>query len=306
MPLQNELIMLQALPLDLKIEKSKARIREWVYEYGKDGVYVSFSGGKDSIVLLDLVRSEFPDIIAVFCDTGLEYPEVKQIVSKTINVIILKPKMTFKDVVEKYGYPIISKDQSSYIYEYNHSKSEKFKKYRLEGDSKGRFKISEKWKYLLNAPFKISSKCCDILKKNPFKAFEKSSGKVPILGTMAYESMLRKKEYLKYGCNSFDTKRPKSTPLGFWKENDILQYIINKNLEIPSVYGEIVMNENGDYKTTGNERTGCMFCMFGCHLHKENNFQRMKQTHPKIYEYCIREENGLGLGKVLDYINVKY
>ena len=47
-----------------------------------------------------------------------------------------------------------------------------------------------------------------------------------------------------------------------------------------------------------------MFCMFGAHLEKEpNRFQRLKETHPKQYDYCI---NKLGLGEVLDYINVKY
>ena len=59
--------------------------------------------------------------------------------------------------------------------------------------------------------------------------------------------------------------------------------------------------------TSGVNRTGCMFCMFGVHLEQEpNRFQRMKITHPKQYDYCMREENGLGLGKVLDFINVKY
>ena len=71
-------------------------------------------------------------------------------------------------------------------------------------------------------------------------------------------------------------------------------------------------------KTTGCNRTGCIFCMFGCHLEKEpNRFQRLKETHPRQYEYCIGggamvdgkwqpTKEGLGLGKVLDYIGVKY
>ena len=52
-----------------------------------------------------------------------------------------------------------------------------------------------------------------------------------------------------------------------------------------------------------------MFCMFGAHLEKEpNRFQRMKVNYPKQYDFCIRpiEENGLGLGGVMDYIGVKY
>ena len=72
---KNELIMLQALPLEIKVAKSKLRIREWVQHYGAENVYISFSGGKDSTVLLDLVRSEFSEIEAVFVDTGLEYPK---------------------------------------------------------------------------------------------------------------------------------------------------------------------------------------------------------------------------------------
>lgn len=69
----DDLAMLQALPLDVKIEKTKRRIKEW-YDYWDGQVYVSFSGGKDSTVLLDLVRNVcgYTDVPAVFVDTGLE------------------------------------------------------------------------------------------------------------------------------------------------------------------------------------------------------------------------------------------
>ena len=65
--------MLQNLPLDIKVAKSKQRIREFIDYFGADGVYISFSGGKDSTVLLDLVRQVEPNVKAVFADTGLEY-----------------------------------------------------------------------------------------------------------------------------------------------------------------------------------------------------------------------------------------
>ena len=105
-----ELHMLQALPLRVKVEKTKQRIKEWVDYYGEDGVYVSFSGGKDSTVLLTIVREMYPKIPAVFCDTGLEYPEIREFVKGFENVVWLKPKMTFRNVIEKYGYPMISKE----------------------------------------------------------------------------------------------------------------------------------------------------------------------------------------------------
>ena len=111
----NDLYQMQSLPLEAKIQMTKRRIQEWVDEYGEDGVYVSFSGGKDSTVLLDIARSIYPDMKAVFVDTGLEYPEIRQFVNTFDNVDILKPKMTFKEVIEKYGYPLFSKEISECI-----------------------------------------------------------------------------------------------------------------------------------------------------------------------------------------------
>lgn len=111
-----ELKMRQALPLDAKILMTKQRIREWVNYWGLDGVYISFSGGKDSTVLLHIARSIYPDIKAVFVDTGLEYPEIRDFVKTFDNVDMIRPKMNFKKVVDTYGYPIISKEVSECVY----------------------------------------------------------------------------------------------------------------------------------------------------------------------------------------------
>ena len=111
----NELRTMQSYPLDLKIMKTKLRIQEWVSYYGLEGVYVSFSGGKDSTVLLHIARELYPNIKALYVDTGLEYPEVKKHVKTWDNVDIIRPKISFKQVIEKYGYPVISKEQSQYI-----------------------------------------------------------------------------------------------------------------------------------------------------------------------------------------------
>ena len=88
-----DLKMKQALPLEVKVLLTKDRIRQWVNEYGEDGTYVAFSGGKDSTVLLHLVRERYSNVPAVFCDTGLEYPEIREFVKTFDNVIWLKPKM---------------------------------------------------------------------------------------------------------------------------------------------------------------------------------------------------------------------
>jgi len=110
-----ELKQFQAMPLEVKVMMSKVRIRDWVDYYGKDGVYVSFSGGKDSTVLLHLVRELYPDVPAVFVDTGLEYPEIRNFVKTFDNVTWLKPKMNFRQVIDKFGYPMISKEVSNCV-----------------------------------------------------------------------------------------------------------------------------------------------------------------------------------------------
>lgn len=100
MPSKEELQMLQALPLEIKIMKTQQRIREWVQYYGENGVAVSFSGGKDSTVLLHLVRQLYPNVEAMFVDTGLEYPEIRQFVKTFDNVTILRPKMRFDELLK--------------------------------------------------------------------------------------------------------------------------------------------------------------------------------------------------------------
>ena len=111
-----ELRQFQAMPLEVKVRMTKVRIRDWVQYYGENGVYVSFSGGKDSTVLLNLVREDYPNIPAVFVDTGLEYPEIREFVKTFDNVDWVKPKMNFRKVIEKYGYPMISKEVSECVY----------------------------------------------------------------------------------------------------------------------------------------------------------------------------------------------
>lgn len=309
-----ELKQRQSLPLSAKIALSMERIEEW-YEYWGGQVYVSFSGGKDSTVLLHLVRSKYPNIPAVFVDTGLEYPELREFVKKIDNVTIVRPDINFRSVIQKYGYPVIGKKQARAIRDLQNptAKNEATRNLVLTGYTrKGEYcpsrKLAAKWIYLKDAPFKISEQCCDIMKKKPCHKYEKQTGRKAYIGTMTCESDLREKEWLRHGCNAFDAQRKQSKPISFWTEQDILKYIKENHLTYASVYGNIVCDENG-YHTTKESRTGCMFCMFGCHLEKEpNRFQRMKETHPKLYDYCMKdwEQGGLGIHNVLDYIHVNH
>ncbi len=128
--------------------------------------------------------------------------------------------------------------------------------------------------------------------------------------------------------------------MSFWTEQDVLQYIKTRNIPIASVYGEIEYaiepeqmrwgelnpelavfetKEQQRLTTTGCSRTGCIFCGFGCHLEKEpSRFQRLKETHPRQYAYCIGggeydesgvwkpNKEGLGMGHVFDELNKIY
>lgn len=271
-----------------KLDYTRDLIHCWVESWGIDGVYVAFSGGKDSTVLLHIARQLYPGIVGVFNNTGLELPEIVKFVRTFDNITELRPKVPFHRVIEKYGWPIVSKEQAQFIYEYRNTKSDKLRNLRWNGRPNGRSKISEKWKFLVDAPFKIGPQCCDKLKKDPAKRFEKTTGRKPILGVMAGESQLRRQAHT---CNLYDVKRPISKPLLRWNEADIWKYIREFNVSYCEAYDN------------GWERTGCVFCMYGIHKDNPNRFQMIKQTHPKLYDYCI---NKLGAKEVLDFMRIPY
>ena len=350
-----ELLQMQSMPLHHKIEMTADRIDSWYGHYNSFersqcddspfGVYLAFSGGKDSTVLRHIVLNRClaaHDCPAVFVDTGLEYPEVRKFAIENADVV-LRPKMNFKQVLLKYGYPVIGKNQARYIRDLQnaHGQNDATVNLRLTGyNRKGEYcpsmKLADKWHHLKDAPFKISEQCCDVMKKEPMRRYQKQTRRMPIIGVMCCESNSREKSWLMHGCNAFDTKYPQSWPLSFWTENDVLMYLFLYEVPYAPVYGEIrcrykgeecpadkaremlsVENRRADYNlekdfefyTPGVSRTGCMFCAFGAHLESyPNRFQQMKETHPKQYEYCMKPVGcgGLGMAEVLDHIGVEH
>lgn len=325
-----ELKQMQSLPLQAKIQMTRQRIRGWVDEFGEDGVYVSFSGGKDSTVLLDIVRKDYPDIEAVFVNTGLEYPSVRQFALSKENVTELRPKMNFRDVIIKYGYPIISKAVSRNVGDVQNLGEECFAYKMFDGSIAGSVYDKTIYSYLLNAPFKISSKCCDVMKKKPLHKINRK--KKPITAQMANESRQRLSQWIQNGCNAFELKSPISNPMSFWTEQDVLTYIHTYNLTIADAYGQVVVKNDGvdgqmnihdclgdyrdcQYETTGCKRTGCVFCLFGIRQDLER-ISRLQKEEPKIADYIMRggefsdsgmwqpSKGGLGYWFVLEWLNV--
>jgi 3'-phosphoadenosine 5'-phosphosulfate sulfotransferase (PAPS reductase)/FAD synthetase len=300
-----DLKIMQAWPLARKVQVAQTRIMEWHQRYGGK-VSVSVSGGKDSAVLLDLARRCCPDIEAVYVNTGLDFPEVRSFAINMSNVTVLKPKRRFDEVVREHGWRYPSKDVANTVYYARQGSA--WAKHRLEGinadgsPSKWRKSHYTKWQYLVDSPFKISAKCCGIMKEQPLNEYGRKTGKHPIVGALAEESERRRQAWLQTGCNNFSAKQPVSKPMSFWTNQDVLTYIRNFNIPIASVYGEIKEDKKGRLYTTGEQRTGCVFCPVGCHLDKVNRFQRMRKTHPKLHKYCM---DVLGLGAFLKYIGVE-
>lgn len=176
----------QRWTLEQKIDHAVATVESYIARTGKTP-YVSFSGGKDSTVLLDLVRRFVSkDIKGVFCNTGNEFPEIVRFARSTPNVTVIHPKQTVKAVLATYGFPLISKEQAHGIRQARTTKSDKLRKIRLYGTDRNKGyisgKISDKWQFLINAPFMVSEQCCECLKKRPFKQYQKETGEVPIIG----------------------------------------------------------------------------------------------------------------------------
>lgn len=354
-----DLKQMQSVPLEGKIIMTKERIRQWYEHWDGNVYVSFSGGKNSTVLkhIVDSMYDDVPSVFVNTGLEYPEIQQFVRRVKNgefdcfNSDVEILRPEMRFDDVVKKYGYPVASNEVAGYVREAKHSKSEKLRNMRMQR-LRGEYKrpdgqLSEfnckKWGILLDANFEVSDKCCDVMKKKPINKYAKETRRKGIIGTMANESRFRRQSWIRYGCNMFEEgSKQLSRPLSFWTEQDVLHYIKKYKVPYCSVYGDIVLKQvpDGDsvldgqiniidylqcygpedpLMTTGCNRTGCIFCMFGCHLEKEpNRFQRLKETHPKQYDFCINggeyneegkwqpSKEGLGLRKVLDYINVKY
>lgn len=299
-------------------------------------IYVSFSGGLDSTVLAYIVCKTYREyyltgrVTLVFSDTGTEFPEIRKFVHDYGNwlqgkfpdleiiIDILHPKKdwNFKRVCEEKGFPIISKDTAGKIRKLRKGNlGTRYRNYLLNGDERGKFgMLAKKWQYLADSGktlFDISDQCCDILKKEPFKRYVKETGMYPMIGITQDESFRRENQYSHTGCNVYDGTTIKSQPIAFWTKQDVLRFVVENRIPLCSVYRKIKLDCTGEYCLTGEQRTGCVLCGFGCHLEKEpNRIQRLISSdipsHKAIYNWGMNlENNGVRYQDALEHCGIQ-
>lgn len=288
------------LPLDLKIEKTKKIIQNF-YEKHDGKIYVAYSGGKDSSVVLHIVRTLFPEVVGVFCNTTNEKKEIIEYVKNTNNVVTMLPKKGFKWILKNKGFHLISKRVCKQInaLKYPTGENATIRNLYLTGfTAAGKYlpkeRVAKKWRFLENEDFEITSKCCEILKHEPSRRFQQQTGLMPITGLMAVESTQRRSHIQKHGYSLDNVCRA----VGFWTEADIWEYAKMHNLRFSENYYD--RHINGVF-VKGDVRSGCEYCFMGFAFETtkkrmkdetyQNRLQISKICDPKKYESMMKVEN---------------
>ena len=332
-----QFIIMQRLPYKSKLSLAKARVIEFINECGIRGLSTHISvGGLDSITLLCFIRSmgydsrSIPAIsVSILEDKG------NQEIHKQLGVISIKPYKSKTQVLNEFGFPVISKAKAtkiSYLQEPDNPKRT-FIHAIMTGDmgEQGHFqhsdkiKLQDKWIKLFGgyynehrpdlkcqiAPFKVSAKCCKYMKEDPCDDWAKAHNSAPFLGLMASEGGQREMALMKNGCNYFGKDVIRSCPFATFSRQDLLQLALDLNVPVPRAYGKIERKSDGTLYTTRAQRTGCSMCGFGIQFEKRpHRFDRLYQDNPKEWEYwmyrAITAPDGTkyGWGKVLDYLGI--
>ena len=322
-----------------KLDHATAKILEWTEicaDAGKN--YAVSVGGLDSIVLLLFVRSILGECDGISV-SSLEDSSIQKI-HRDLGVIPIKPDMNFHQVLNTYGFPVLSKQLAGKIahLQIPRDKADFRKQYYnhalMTGETGpwGGFVHSESMKLDddilelfggewaddrpdLNckvAPFKVSDRCCEIMKEAPSRRYQKEHDIYPFLGLMQIEGGQRRFSLRKYGCNYVGKDTVRSCPFNYFSRQDLLTLALDIKAPVPEIYGEIVKDPDGKLRTTKAQRTGCNMCGFGIHLEsRPHRFDRLKERNPKYWHFlmyeCVEDETGkYGWGRVLDYLGIEW
>ncbi len=329
-------IQKQRLPYKAKVTHAKARALEFYNEIvGVRGENVHVSvGGLDSITLLIFLRDVCHLDVPAISVSSLEDKSI-QIIHKQLGVIRVKPLKRKVEVLQEYGWPVLSKEIAGKISLLQHP-TEKNKTVRhaiITGETgeyggnrtESRMKMSRKWLEKFGgadpegaalgyaaAPFPVSDRCCYYLKERPCDIWAKEHNSHPYLGLMASEGGRRKKSLMLNGCNYYSSSATRSAPFAIFSRQDLLQLALDLNVPVPEIYGTIERRVDGTLYTTKAQRTGCSMCGFGVHLDKRpHKFDLLREQHPDEWDFwmkrCVTDSatgEKYGWGRVLDYIGV--
>lgn len=332
-----EFLQKQRLPYKSKVNYAQRRAYDFRRECEMRDLNMHISvGGLDSITLLLFLRSIGVEVPAISVSI-LEDKSIQEI-HKQLGVQAIKPYMTKTQVLNKLGFPVVSKAKARKISILQNPDSEKqtFIHAIMTGDmgAQGHFqhsnkiKLPDKWIELFGgyyqehrpdlnckiANFPVSADCCYYMKEKPADDWAKEHNSVPFLGLMASEGGQREMGLIKNGCNYFGKNTIRSCPFAIFTRQDLLQLALDLNVPVPKIYGTIERKSNGELYTTRAQRTGCSMCGFGIHMEKRpHRFDRLYEDNPKEWEYwmfncCTDKSTGekFGWARVLSYIGVPW
>lgn len=257
------------------------KIQSVINQYGEDNFYISYSGGKDSTVLHELVDMALPDnrIPRVYANTGIELNMVRDFVKakaeKDDRIIIVKPSKPIKKTLEEYGYPFKSKFHAHFVALYQRlGLTTGVKNYMGIGEKEIFRPCPKILQYQFTEDFnmKVSDKCCFYLKEEPLDTWAKENAKtIALIGVMKSEGGRRTMA----NCLAFNGKKLKAfQPLvpitKEWEE----WFIEEHNIEICDIY-------KPPYNFT---RTGCKGCPFALNLQEE--LDTLQEFFPNERKQC--------------------
>lgn len=285
---------------DFELSDRIQKIQQIDKEYDlRNNAYVSFSGGKDSTVLSDIIDRALPNnsIPRVFINTGIEYNELVKFVyeQKKIDnrIVEVRSGVNILDMLEKNGYPFKSKEHAHKLHLLQQGSTAK--------SVVSYFTIDPSKRTMHNCPkilayqskgfekFLVNDICCTMLKKRPANEWSKENKKpIAIIGIRIAEGGQRKNVS---SCLYFQRSNLKKfSPLLVCSDSFVDTYIERFGIKLCKLY----------YAPYNFKRTGCKGCPFNIELQKELN--TLAEFFPKEKEQCERI-----FGKVYnEYRRIKY